>query len=443
MLFQLPSFLIFLSVFILILMVMPQRYKKHYAFAASILFYSFWYLPYTFILLGLIVFGWGACQILSRQSGKLGLLVFLSLLPLCYYKYTEFLLTVFVGDDHGFSVMLPLGISFVTFTLISMMIDLVRANAKPASFLDVGLFISFFPQLVAGPILRTAQMMPQLDFLKVRGQAILYNLPLFATGMVKKVLIGDTIARYIDPIFANPSDYDTTTLALAAFGFAVQIYCDFSAYSDMAIASAGMVGIKLPQNFNSPYLAYSMGGLWRRWHMTLSFWIKDYLYLPLKKINIYLAFLTAMTLSGIWHGAAWTFVVFGTVVGFWLCMEYAVDYEKRMTKTKAGRVTAVILNFIFWSLLLILFRAESLSTAMVFYQGILASNWQGIASDQFVVIGLIVFTLAVHPFDQVDKVRNALAQKTMHLVIPISIGVILACSFLAAAQPQNFYYFEF
>jgi alginate O-acetyltransferase complex protein AlgI len=211
----------------------------------------------------------------------------------------------------------------------------------------------------------------------------------------------------------------------------------------MAIASAGMVGIKLPQNFNSPYVAYSMGGLWRRWHMTLSFWIKDYLYLPLKKVNVYLAFLVAMISCGVWHGADWTFLVWGIVSGLWLCMEYALGYERRMTKTKAGRVTAVILNFIVWSVMLVLLRAESLPHAIAFYQGILASNWQGIASDQFVVISLIVFTLAVHPFDQVDKVRNALAQKTMHLVIPISIGVILACSFLAAAQPQNFYYFEF
>ncbi|WP_417798135.1 MBOAT family O-acyltransferase [Terasakiella pusilla] len=447
MLFQLPSFILFFVVFASGLRAIPDAFKKQYALVASIIFYSFWYVPYTFVLLGLILFGWLSCQLLSRSGGRLSLLVILSLLPLCYYKYTGFLLSIIGVDEQGFHLMLPLGISFVTFTLISMMIDQVRSKSPPASLLDVGLFISFFPQLIAGPILRTQQMMPQLDFLQVKGRQIIYNLPLFAVGIFKKVLIADPIARYIDPVFSNPAQYNVLDLAVAMFGFSIQIYCDFSAYSDMAIASAAMLGIKLPENFRSPYSAHSMNEIWRRWHMTLSLWIRDYLFFPLtrrlKTKLIYLSFLISMTLSGLWHGANATFILWGAVHGMLLIIEHGLGYERWISRTRLRRASGVMFNFLLWSLVIVLFRSPDLLTAFDFYQGFWQNGLGEFHDDHMLIVGLIAMTLLFHKFDQVDRIRQLFVRVSPIISVSISVGLIMGCSILAASQPQNFYYFEF
>jgi alginate O-acetyltransferase complex protein AlgI len=230
------------------------------------------------------------------------------------------------------ALILPLGISFYTFQTLSYTIDVARGRIEPTrSLLDFALFVSFFPQLVAGPIVRASEFLPQLQQMRTFADvAVRSQLMLFLAGFIKKACVADQAATAVDAVFAQPEAYGAASKWLASALYSLQIYCDFSGYSDMAIATAGLLGYRLALNFDAPYLSSSIREFWRRWHISLSTWFRDYLYIPLggsrlgslkTTRNLWLVFL----ICGLWHGAAWTFVVWGLVHGLFLSLERMVD----------------------------------------------------------------------------------------------------------------------
>jgi alginate O-acetyltransferase complex protein AlgI len=273
-------------------------------------------------------------------------------------------------DPVTLQIVLPVGISFYTFQTMSYTIDIYRRQLEPTRSLpDFALFVAFFPQLVAGPIVRAKDFLYQLDTThKFSSIDFRWALMLFLIGFIKKAGVADNIALIIDPFYLNPANFGTVSSWIAISAYAAQIYCDFSAYSDMAIAIAGMFGYKLRENFNSPYIATTLADFWRRWHMSLSTWMRDYLYYSLpgsKRVGTraHVNMMITMLLGGLWHGAALNFVLWGGMHGLGL-MVYQI-YRRRFKKFPAlPDAVGMFLTVLFVVLSVVLFRATSLSNSL-------------------------------------------------------------------------------
>src|SRR5918998_2201611 len=258
---------------------------------------------------------------------------------------------------------LPIGLSFITFQAISYVVDVKRGLLPPASLLDFGLYLSFFPHVVAGPIVRAREFIPQLATPRnPRDVAVGAGVVLIAIGLIKKVALADYLAReVVDPVFGVPEAYAAPDVALAAYAYAAQIYCDFSGYTDIAIGVALLMGFVFPQNFNSPYRATSFRDFWRRWHMTLSRFLRDFLYIPLGgnrggKWRTARNLMITMVLGGLWHGAAWGFVLWGALHGTCLVVEHGL--RGRDLRLPAWLRWAIVFHVVVFGW--ILFRAENL-----------------------------------------------------------------------------------
>lgn len=345
---------------------------------ASLLFYGAWN-PWLLILLGGSI---GANYIVSlgitdgrnRWLFIAGLI--LNLVPLAYFKYSGLIVqsadlpfsTGLFGEALG--SLLPLGISFFTFQQIAYLADVHTKKVQPPGFSQYALFISFFPQLIAGPIVHHAQFVPQIKPDRERSTLLVIGLFLFTIGFLKKTQIADNLASFVDPLY-DQSTHTFTSSLKATLGYTFQLYFDFSGYSDMALGLAAILGFRLPQNFNSPYKSKSFTDFWRRWHMTLSSWLRDYVYIPLGgnrhgPVRTYINLLLTMLIGGLWHGASWTFVIWGGAHGVALAVE-------RLWKTALPRVSlgplTPILTFCLVALLWVLFRAETFETARAVYSG--------------------------------------------------------------------------
>lgn len=339
MLFYTPEFLIFSLVLLATLgFVKRHEPRKVVLLIASYVFYMWW--NPLFILL--IAFATGVNFVLGRaidrsdsdrhRAALLAVSLALSLGLLAYFKYAGFLAdsTLVLMRELGFAVhwssieiTLPVGISFYTFQALSYTIDVYRRNLpSTSSSLDFALYIAFFPQLVAGPIVRAADFLPQLRE-RVRISCDQTTFFLIVRGLAKKVLIADNIALLPDSVFASPEAFPSLVIWLAAVCFAVQIYCDFSGYSDIAIGIARILGFEIPRNFDHPYFSRNPSDFWRRWHISLSSWLRDYLYISLggnrgSSLQTYSNLMITMLLGGLWHGASWNFVLWGFLHGFYL-----------------------------------------------------------------------------------------------------------------------------
>ena len=303
---------------------------------ASLLFYGYWDWRYLSLLSASILFNYGFSRLLLRPYGErarcwlLGVGVGVNLAVLGFFKYADFFLAnlgAALGRDVGaLGIILPLGISFITFQKIAYLVDVWRDRPEPYPFLDYCLFVTFFPQLIAGPIVHHRELIPQLqrpDLGRLRLDGFNRGLVVFTIGMAKKILVADTIAVYADGVFgaaAAGTPLSAFEAWAGALAYALQLYFDFSGYADMAIGLGLMLGIRLPENFDRPYNARSITDFWRRWHLTLSRFLRDYLYVPLggnrRGLPRGLANLLAtMLLGGLWHGAAWAFVLWGLIHG--------------------------------------------------------------------------------------------------------------------------------
>jgi len=417
MLFNSVEFLfLFFPVLLVVFFVLGRsshRLAATWLTAGSIFFYGWWNPAYIGLLLGSIVFNYLVGYGLARGSDigsarRKRLLTFgvvCDLALLGYYKYANFFIDTVnasLGTGYGFAdIILPLGISFFTFTQIAFLVDAARGEAKEFDFIHYSLFVTYFPHLIAGPVLHHKEMMPQF------GQASTYRyshefftigLTIFALGLFKKVVLADGIAPYVGPVFAAAEAGDAPGFFQAWGGvlaYTLQLYFDFSGYSDMAIGLSYMIGVRLPLNFNSPYKAVNIADFWRRWHMTLSRFLRDYLYIPLGgnrkgPVRRYLNLMATMLLGGLWHGAGWTFVIWGGLHGLYLVIHQAWQGLRQhlghdlARSTCAGRAAGIALTFLAVVVGWVFFRAPTLDGALSLLAGM--SGMHGVAMPAAVAL---------------------------------------------------------
>lgn len=341
---------------------------------------------------------------------------------------------------------LPIGLSFITFQAISYVVDVKRGLLEPATTLDFGLYLSFFPHVVAGPIVRAREFIPQLATPRnPRDVAVGAGVVLIAIGLVKKVALADYLAReVVDPVFGVPEAYAAPDVALAAYAYAAQIYCDFSGYTDIAIGVALLMGFVFPQNFNCPYRATSFRDFWRRWHMTLSRFLRDFVYIPLGgnrggRWKTARNLMLTMVLGGLWHGAAWGFVLWGTLHGTCLLVEHGLR----------GRIGApgwvrwlIVFNVVVFGW--ILFRAESLELAGTFIAQLADPGPATLWAPVTVAAVAAVVGLQLLPPDPLDRLR----ERGAGLPAPaLGLGLAVIVALVGATVPSQgvppFIYFQF
>jgi D-alanyl-lipoteichoic acid acyltransferase DltB (MBOAT superfamily) len=352
------------------------RIWRVFILAASYVFYGWWDWRFVFLLVAstvvnhVLAVAIHRCRTIASRKGLLTLAVGFDLGILAYFKYSDFFLSSFdnvAGTSWLTNVTLPVGVSFYTFMAISYVVDTYRGELVPASFARFAVFQAFFPHLVAGPIVRASELLPQLetprDPRRVDTSRAYF---LIVSGLFLKVVIANHLSAHIvDDVFAAPNDHSSLEVLVAVYGYAVQIFADFCGYTNIAIGVALLLGFEFPQNFNSPYAAVSLQDFWRRWHMTLSRWLRDYLYIPLGgnrkgSLMTYRNLMLTMLLGGLWHGAAWTFVVWGCIHGVGLCVERATGWRPH---TRAQIWFGRVLTFHIVCLAWIFFRATSFGNA--------------------------------------------------------------------------------
>jgi alginate O-acetyltransferase complex protein AlgI len=353
-----------------------QRAWRIWILLASYVFYAWWdwhFIPLLFastiVNHVLAVAIYRAQSVVARKS-FLALAVAFDLGLLGYFKYANFFLSTtdnVVGTSWIANVVLPVGISFYTFMAISYVMDTYRGELVPASLARFAVFQAFFPHLVAGPIVRASELLPQLEEQRdPRKVDVSRAFFLIISGLFLKVVIANHLAtNIVDDVFAAPNRHSSLEVLVAIYGYAVQIFADFCGYTNIAIGIALLLGFQFPQNFNSPYTAVSLQDFWRRWHMTLSRWLRDYLYIPLGgnrkgRLLTYRNLMLTMLLGGLWHGAAWTFVVWGGIHGLGLSIERATGWRPTSEAAKwFGRILTFHVVCLGW----IFFRADSFGSA--------------------------------------------------------------------------------
>ena len=365
--------------------------------AASLFFYGWWDPVYVALLAGSVVFNYlvGRALLVRREKPILWVGIAGDLILLGTFKYAGFL-TANLNGVAGLSlplphIVLPLGISFFTFTQIAYLVDVYRGQAREYHFLNYALFVAFFPHLLAGPVLHHAEVMPQFarrETFRFSAENFAVGLTIFSVGLFKKVVLADGVGEFATPVFDAAKNGATLTF-LAAWGgvlsYTFQLYFDFSGYSDMAIGLARLFGIVFPANFNSPYKAASIIDFWRRWHMTLSRFLRDYLYVPLGggrhgQVRRHANLMITMLLGGLWHGAGWTFVVWGGLHGLYLVVNHGWRGVRSRWLTHVhmpaglalwlGRLLTFLAVVVAW----VFFRAESLSAAKAILEGMVGLN---------------------------------------------------------------------
>jgi D-alanyl-lipoteichoic acid acyltransferase DltB (MBOAT superfamily) len=388
-----------------------------------------------------------------------------SLGVLAYYKYMLFFTVSLVDafgifglhlDKPNWSVILPLGISFHTFQGVSYAVDVYRRTTPPAKdFLFFAVYSSFFPQLIAGPIERKGDVLPQLqtkhdfDWENFSG-----GIALILIGLLKKVVIADNMAAFADPIFADPTNYSSFELLVGAYAFSLQIFFDFSAYSQIAIGSARLFGINLSQNFNAPYLAANIVDFWRRWHMTLSRWLRDYLYIPLGGSRVspartYINLFATMVLGGLWHGANWTFVIWGAYHGALLSISHYLR-ERRAGQTElpiapSMQVLSIIATFHLVTLGWIIFRAPNMETALAYVIGLIGNFGIPVSPKAWLAMEMIVAATVVWTFHHFFHRHIAHFVRTSPVYVRAAclIAFLIAVAVGADSGTGKFIYFEF
>lgn len=343
---------------------------------ASLFFYGNWDARYLPLLLGSIIFNYWCAQ--HRRLLLFGVVV--NLVVLGYYKYANFFIDSMnqLGVHwQGWTIVLPVGISFFTFTQIAYLVDCYRAGAGEYRLVQYTLFVSYFPHLIAGPVLHHKDMMPQFDRPARLDMAdIGIGLSIFVLGLCKKVLLADPISVLVGPVFAPSAQPQLVEAWIGTLAYTFQLYFDFSGYSDMAIGLSRLFGVRLPLNFNSPYKAGNISEFWRRWHMSLSRFLRDYLYVPLGgnrhgMLQRYRNLMLTMLLGGLWHGAGWTFVLWGALHGVYLVLHQAWQTVAGGAAPRWwGRCLTLLAVMLAW----VVFRAPDVATAAEILQGMAGLN---------------------------------------------------------------------
>ena len=337
-----------------------------------------------------------------------------------YFKYTNFFLdsvaTLIGARPPHLEILLPIGISFFTFKTLSYTIDVYRGELPACRELwRYTMFVMYFPELVAGPIVRASVFLPQMGrSLEPSWGRTVVGFQAVLLGVTKKVLVADRLAIFVDPVFASPASYSPATVACAIVAYSLQIYCDFSGYSDIAIGISRVIGFDLPENFNMPYLSTSLTEFWRRWHITLSLWLRDYLYFPLGgsrkgQFRTYLNLMITMLLAGLWHGAGWTLVVFGLLHGIGLGVHKIWSERVAMGRRPFHGLVGWALTYTFICASQVLFRAADFGTAMVIFRKIIGLAPGGAVFVYAPLFELLPVVIAAHAIGVVVARQESLS----------------------------------
>jgi alginate O-acetyltransferase complex protein AlgI len=467
-LFNSPVFIVFFICYLIIHWLTPRRFRLWMMIAGSTVFYGYWTWAFTpllfvLVLLAFLSTSWTVSAAPGERRFRLGVSVVVLLIPLLFFKYTNFIWNDMLGplmSLEGFTpggklvnLALPLGISFVTFTLIAYLVDVsIGKYPNPSSPRWLLGYTLFFPHLIAGPILRPHELIPQLhrQMPILRGN-LLPGLALFTAGLIKKTVFADPIGTVVTAIYTQPEGRGAAEYLFAFYGFAVQIYCDFSGYTDMALGTALILGVRLPGNFMRPYLATSIADFWRRWHITLSHWLRDYIYIPLGGSrsgtgDTIRNVLITMAVGGMWHGANWTFLIWGVLHGVGVAGSQLLQ-RRAPAWARLPRWVLILVTFHLVALLWVLFRAPDLTTASTVLHGCLGGasfeNAAAFIGGHLFEGALIVAFFLIHPWDDGRRVR-IMAKKLPPAVVGaiILMGFVLVIA-IGAESPAQFIYFEF
>ena len=408
-------------------------------------------------------------------AGNLGLLGF--------FKYADFAITQFniLGQHFDLATQIPLlnlalpiGISFYTFHSITYTVSIYRGQMPPAkSFVEYGIFVAFFPQLVAGPILRAKDFLPQLREkienletgtrlrqIVINNQNLKLGVTIMAFGFLKKMFFADNIAPFVNKIFAFPIGQDSFSIIMATIAFGIQIYCDFSGYTDIAIGAALVLGLKIPINFNKPYFATSPTDFWRRWHISLSSWLRDYLYIPLggnqkSKVRTYFNLFVVMFLGGLWHGASWNFIIWGMLHGAYLAIHkfvtdrFPVLKDHRFFKSRIGMIISIAITQYFVFLAWIAFRVKNTNDMIYAMHKYVLIDFQtsGITSlivqnkFPFVIIFLFIM-LHFISYKSKNMIEKISGFRLIYWTMILS-SIMMLIFFFYIGNPESFIYFQF
>jgi alginate O-acetyltransferase complex protein AlgI len=473
MVFSSETFLfLFLPGFLALYYLTPWRFKSVTLLAGSYAFYAWWRVDFLALLIGTTIWtyvlGRRIRHASARESAKrwmaVGVIGCLGVLGV--FKYFNFFVGSFaelVGTTPEamgihWQILLPIGISFYVFQSVSYLIDTYRGDApEDVRLVDFAAFIALFPQLIAGPILRYKDLAGQFQHRTHSMEKFTNGLFRFFIGLAKKVLLADAVAPLADLAFAS-SDPSLTLAWLGAVAYMVQLYFDFSGYSDMAIGLGQMLGFRFIENFDTPYISRSITEFWKRWHISLSVWLRDYLYIPLGgnrrgARRTYVNLMTVMVLGGLWHGAAWTFVVWGTWHGGWMALERATGLDR--SRSSAALIRTLILVLLGW----VVFRAPDLGQAVAVYGGMLGLNGTAMAPDaalaltgESIAFLAIAFAVVVAEPWLMRLTRTWLMPAAgaplgvMTAVVPtVLVGAVAALTLLKLAEQSfsPFLYFQF
>ena len=480
MLFNSIQFIIFFPIVILFYFSLPHRFRNFMLVIASYYFYMCWKAEYLILILISTTIDYYCginmekIPVKSKRKKYLLFSLIANLGLLFSFKYFNFFndsvrsvfdhFNIFYGIPE-FKVLLPVGISFYTFQTLSYTIDVYRGKTKAEhNLIRFALYVAFFPQLVAGPIERSTRLLPQFykkfnfDYKRVSN-----GLKLMLWGFFKKVVIADTLAWVVNQVYNNPNEFSSGFLLLATYFFAFQIFCDFSGYSDIAIGTAQVMGFDLMLNFNRPYHSRSISEFWKRWHISLSSWFKDYLYISLGgnrvvKWRWYSNLMIVFLLSGLWHGANWTFVCWGALHGIYLILSiWTVDIRKHIVEffrlNKFPKIHSIIQVFITFHLVLIswiFFRANSLSDAFLIIRKIFSFDFTKLqtiipltASQAVTIMFFILVMEIVHLFQIRGSIRDYISEKPVIIRWFVYYAVLIVIFVFGQFTSQEFIYFQF
>lgn len=465
--------LYFLPAFLLVYYFADQKYKNIVILLFSIFFYSWGAPKFIFVILGTTFLDFHIVKWMSNTENKLhrrlilSLSVSINLGLLFYFKYSNFfienvnnMLSLF-GDKNiqWTKLLLPIGISFYTFETITYVVDVYRRVHKPLNkFWDYQLYIILFPKLIAGPIIRYNDLADQIvdrsqnDTIDNR----LTGFYRFAIGLAKKVLIANHMGLQADAIFAmNFESIDTVTAWIGILAYTFQIYFDFSGYSDMAIGLAKMIGFKFPENFNNPYISKSITEFWRRWHITLGSWMRNYLYIPLggnkvsSKSRLYLNLWLVFLASGLWHGASWSFVLWGAYHGFFLVLERSFLYR---FYDKIGNLLSTLITFFIVVIGWVFFRIEKISDAFLFLKRMFAFDFNNPTSfdNEFYTFFILAFFFSFFAYTRKGQsIQDSLfvykysTKKHIAMFFIVILLLVISISSITAFGFNPFIYFRF
>jgi len=488
MLFNSPEFIVFFIFVLAIISCIKFRRFQHLFLVGSS--YLFFYFSNNFLITLLIYstlldfyLGKAIFNSKNKQTKKLLLITSLAgnLGLLGFFKYVNFMIDEVNGiveylgmsQIDSLEIILPIGISFYTFQTISYTVDIYRGKLTPSkSFWEFALFVSFFPQLVAGPILRASHFLPQLReklskenlttrlrTITIHHTALRFGITLMAMGFLKKMFFADNIAPMVNEIFTAPLGLESFSVIIGAIGFGVQIYCDFSGYSDIAIGAATILGFHIPANFNKPYFATSPVDFWRRWHISLSTWLRDYLYIPLggnRKSNsrTYVNLLTVMIIGGLWHGASWNFLIWGALHGGYLAIHkiivkrFPIFDDNKLLKSKKIKIISILTTQYFIFLAWLAFRVEDINALpYVLYKYVVwdfatDATIQIISHNKLPLL-LIVGFFILNYISYKRDLTKTLSELKIRYWILILFGIMTLILLFYDPFPEEFIYFRF